>query len=181
MSNQSGNQEFRRGGTRGSSRRPSGHSNGHSPYAPTASYPPSQVSYAPSMPISGYTQSVPMSGFSSSMGVSGLGSGTMTGTTGTNSVYGTNSQVSAFPPLPQSSAQPSGSQYFSEIEASILRSNDTPVQIDETDELSVLGQRGIWANKSEVVNWKGPMPIDQYTINEGFFLNFLRQPLRENI
>jgi hypothetical protein len=75
--------------------------------------------------------------------------------------------MSAFPPMPQSSAVPSGSQYFSEIEASILRSNDTPVQIDETDELSVLGQRGIWANKSEVVNWKGPMPIEQYTINEG--------------
>jgi hypothetical protein len=173
MSNQSGNQEFRRGGTRGSSRRPSGHSNGQSPYgqtgsyAPTSSYPPSQVSYAPSGAISGFTQSVPMSGFSSSMGISGLGSGTMTGTTGTGSVYGTNSQMSAFPPMPQSSAVPSGSQYFSEIEASILRSNDTPVQIDETDELSVLGQRGIWANKSEVVNWKGPMPIEQYTINEG--------------
>lgn len=28
------------------------------------------------------------------------------------------------------------------------------------------GQRGIWANKQEVVSWRGPVPITQYAINE---------------
>ncbi len=43
---------------------------------------------------------------------------------------------------------------------------DTPIQVEETEEVTVLGQRGIWANKSEVVNWKGIIPIDSYLINE---------------
>jgi hypothetical protein len=36
----------------------------------------------------------------------------------------------------------------------------------ETEEINVLGQRGIWANKSEVINWKGLIPITDYLINE---------------
>jgi hypothetical protein len=165
------NQVFSRGGTRSSSRRPSGAqnspiSNENRPnYSQSVSYAPSQVS----IPVSGYAQSMPISGFSSSLGGSGLGMGGSAMTSGTLSAYGNgSSQVSSYPPIQNSSkgAPSSGSQYFSEIEASILRSNETPVQIDETEELSVNGQRGIWANKSEVVNWKGPIPIEQYAINE---------------
>ena len=51
------------------------------------------------------------------------------------------------------------------IEQSILRSS-VPININETEEISVLGHRGIWANKSEVINWNGPVPISQYKIND---------------
>ena len=55
--------------------------------------------------------------------------------------------------------------YSSNIENSILRSSE-PVQLHETDEIEVLGQRGIWANKQEVQNWQGVVPITEYLINE---------------
>ena len=54
---------------------------------------------------------------------------------------------------------------LSEIEAAILRSSE-PVVINETDEIEVNGHRGIWANKAEVVNWRGEIPISEYLINE---------------
>ena len=44
--------------------------------------------------------------------------------------------------------------FLSEIESAILRSSETPIPIDETEELTVLGQRGIWANRSEVISKK---------------------------
>jgi hypothetical protein len=62
-----------------------------------------------------------------------------------------------------SSATPVG--YLSEIEQAVLRSN-VPLEIAESEEITVLGQRGIWANRAEVVNWRGAVPIDQYVINE---------------
>lgn len=55
---------------------------------------------------------------------------------------------------------------LSDIETAILKST-MPIQIDETDEISFNGERGIWANKSEVVNWKcGDMPLNEYKFNE---------------
>lgn len=59
----------------------------------------------------------------------------------------------------------SGSAGLSQIEQAILRSN-APIDINETEEITVNGQRGIWANKQEVVNWRGPVPVSQYPINE---------------
>lgn len=67
----------------------------------------------------------------------------------------------SFLPLVKSTNQ----QYLSEIEEAILRSSE-PILLGEAEEISVNGQRGIWANKSEVVNWRGDLPIDQYAINE---------------
>ena len=32
--------------------------------------------------------------------------------------------------------------------------------------LKVNGERGIWANKSEVCCWRGDLPLSQYQINE---------------
>jgi hypothetical protein len=55
--------------------------------------------------------------------------------------------------------------YLSEVEAAILRSN-VPISVNETDEITVLGQRGVWTNKQEVVNWRGFIPISSYQINE---------------
>jgi len=54
---------------------------------------------------------------------------------------------------------------LSQVEQAILRSN-VPIDINETEEITVNGQRGIWANKQEVVNWRGPVPVSQYAINE---------------
>lgn len=53
----------------------------------------------------------------------------------------------------------------SEIENSILRSK-VPIELKETEEITVLGQRGLWANKSESTNWKGHVPITEYPINQ---------------
>ena len=45
-----------------------------------------------------------------------------------------------------------------------MRSSE-PVELNEIDEIEVLGQRGIWANKTEVLNWRGVIPINEYKIN----------------
>lgn len=45
----------------------------------------------------------------------------------------------------------SGINYLSEIETAILRSS-VPINLNETEEITVNGQRGIWANRSEVTN-----------------------------
>ena len=55
--------------------------------------------------------------------------------------------------------------FLSEVEQAILRSN-VPLEINESEEITVLGQRGIWANRAEVVNWRGVVPIGSYKINE---------------
>jgi hypothetical protein len=68
-------------------------------------------------------------------------------------------------PVAPKSEDPCAQQtYLSEIEAAILRSS-VPINVNETDEITVFGQRGIWTNKSEVQNWKGDLPISQYQIN----------------
>ena len=56
-------------------------------------------------------------------------------------------------------------QFLSQVEASILRST-VPIELNESEEITVNGQSGIWANKSEVINWRGIIPIEQYLINE---------------
>lgn len=56
------------------------------------------------------------------------------------------------------------SNFFSEIESAIMKSND-PIEIRESDEISALGQRGIWVNKTESLNWKNSHLLSQYSIN----------------
>jgi len=46
------------------------------------------------------------------------------------------------------------SGFLSQIELAILRSVN-PVDVTETEEITVLGQRGVWMNKAEVIGWKG--------------------------
>jgi hypothetical protein len=62
-------------------------------------------------------------------------------------------------------ARSKNSVYLSEVEAAILRST-APIAINESEEISVIGQRGIWANKAEIANWRGFMPIGNYAVNE---------------
>jgi hypothetical protein len=78
------------------------------------------------------------------------------------SLYGSNhsnsSHRSAYTTSRTALAMPSTASvpgsFLSEIESAILRSSETPIPIDETEELTVLGQRGIWANRSEVISKK---------------------------
>ena len=51
------------------------------------------------------------------------------------------------------------------MEQAILRST-VPINLSETEEVTALGHRGIWANRNEVANWSGPVPIDRYRLNE---------------
>ena len=53
---------------------------------------------------------------------------------------------------------------LSAVETAILRSS-VPIEIGEGEEIVVNGNRGIWANKAESINWKGPLPLSQYAIN----------------
>lgn len=50
------------------------------------------------------------------------------------------------------------------LEDVILNSNE-PIEINETDEITVNGQTGIWANKAEIVDWKGQIPLSHYAVN----------------
>lgn len=52
----------------------------------------------------------------------------------------------------------SSEPYYSEIEHNILRAHE-PIQVNETEEVTAIGQRGIYANKAEVARWRGPLPI----------------------
>lgn len=54
--------------------------------------------------------------------------------------------------------------YLSKVEVSILQS-EMPIEIEESEEIEVNGEKGIWANKSEVINWRGELPIQEYKIN----------------
>lgn len=55
--------------------------------------------------------------------------------------------------------------HLGDVESAILRSHE-PIEIHETEEISALGYRGIWANKQEVLNWRGEIPLCQYRLNE---------------
>jgi len=52
----------------------------------------------------------------------------------------------------------------SRVEQAIINST-APLSLPENEVIEVAGHRGVWANKEEVLNWKGPAPISQYKIN----------------
>ena len=53
--------------------------------------------------------------------------------------------------------------YLSQLETEILRSN-TPVESNESEEITVLNNRGVWINREEISKWNGN--INEYLINE---------------
>jgi hypothetical protein len=57
-----------------------------------------------------------------------------------------------------------GGVQLSEIESAILRST-MPLDMNETEEITVNGERGILLNKNEIANWRG-IPLSQYAIND---------------
>jgi hypothetical protein len=52
------------------------------------------------------------------------------------------------------------------LERTIVGAQTQPLDFEETEEITVLGQRGIWLNRHEAERWRGPIPIDEYPINE---------------
>ena len=59
-------------------------------------------------------------------------------------------------------------QYSSEssrVEEAIIRSNE-PISVQEIEEATVQGQRGILLNRNEIVSWRGPVPINEYKLND---------------
>lgn len=74
-----------------------------------------------------------------------LGTNTSPNSSTRNSSFSNGRATLAMP----STASVPGS-FLSEIETAILRSSETPIHLEETEELTVLGERGIWANRSEV-------------------------------
>lgn len=54
---------------------------------------------------------------------------------------------------------------YSHIEAAILSAHN-PFEINETEMITINGEQGLWSNKSEIQNWKGPIPISDYMIND---------------
>lgn len=112
----------------------------------------------------------------------GVGGGTSVGGTG-GSVFlntsvaatmtpgGSGGGVSSSAAAPVNSSSAGGGgvsgngNVLSEIEAAILRSS-VPIDVNETEEITVNGERGIWANKHESLNFRGVIPISHYTIND---------------
>lgn len=85
----------------------------------------------------------------------------------------------------QSSHEPAhvnSSAYLSSVEAAILRSSVPIDLLDSTaEEISVSGHRGIWLNKAEVANWRGLLPINQYSINEDANPEIITKRTQQNL
>jgi hypothetical protein len=64
-----------------------------------------------------------------------------------------------------SSSSASAGGELSKIEQMILRSTQ-PIEVSETEEITVIGQRGVWMNKAEVNAWRGDLAITEYRIHE---------------
>lgn len=52
------------------------------------------------------------------------------------------------------------------LTSKILSAKEHPVEIRESETITVLGQTGIYANKADIINWTGPLPLEKYPINE---------------
>lgn len=72
------------------------------------------------------------------------------------------------------------SDILSETEKKVLRSLD-PIEVNEEEIVTVLGQQGIWINKQEVNNWRGDVPISDYPINEDPNPEIVQKRVQETI
>ena len=63
-------------------------------------------------------------------------------------------------------ARPFPVQHLSQIEEKLLKSCE-PIPFEHnSDEIEVLGQRGMWLNKHESTSWVGEKPLCEYEINQ---------------
>ena len=72
------------------------------------------------------------------------------------------------------------SSHLSIIENSILTANN-PIEFHETESLTVHGNTGLWLNRTEIVNWKGEIPITQYLINEDLNPEVIRKRTEQRL
>lgn len=94
-----------------------------------------------------------------------MSNSTTIGNLSTTATLGGHAQATSAPITSgATSSYTSTGAYLSDVEMAILKSA-VPINLPDTEEISVLGHRGIWANKAEVVNWRGPRPISEYPIN----------------
>lgn len=68
----------------------------------------------------------------------------------------------------------------SQIESAILNSSE-PINLNEIEEIMVNGERGIWANKEESLNWRGIMPLSEYKINEDDNPQIIKKKNKQNL
>ncbi len=80
----------------------------------------------------------------------------------------------------EASSFDSSASYLSQIEQAILRSSE-PISTTETEELTVIGQRGIWLNKLEASSWRGDFPIEQYKIYEDVNPQIISKKVKQSI
>lgn len=75
--------------------------------------------------------------------------------------------ISAQAPLSATlSAAPTESyEVTSQIAQNLLAAN-APIEVKETEVVTVAGQSGLLVNKEEIVNWRGVIPLTEYPINE---------------
>lgn len=59
---------------------------------------------------------------------------------------------------------PSFENVGGEMEKEIIESRN-PLPLDENVKINVNGYTGVWSNRLESVNWKGPIPLENYRIN----------------
>jgi hypothetical protein len=70
-----------------------------------------------------------------------------------------------FERIPENEVVNKNISYFSQVEEAILQSN-SPISLNEDEQITINGQTGIWANKQESIGWTGSTPIHEYLINE---------------
>lgn len=56
-------------------------------------------------------------------------------------------------------------EILNDFETSILRATQ-PIEISDDDEITVLGEKGIWVNKKEAKDWKGSVDLSDYQLLE---------------
>lgn len=66
------------------------------------------------------------------------------------------------------------------FEEAILSSNE-PIEINETDEITIDGHSGILANKAEINEWRGIVPLRDYAINRDPFPEIVNKKTTQEI
>lgn len=56
--------------------------------------------------------------------------------------------------------------FHSSVESAILNAHGEPIQTEQSEVITVNYQTGIWANRSEAEAFTGPVPLNQYPINQ---------------
>jgi len=71
--------------------------------------------------------------------------------------------------------------YDSQIESAVLRASIEPLSTQEAEEITVLGNRGIWTNREEILQWKSELPITKYEINEDTEPTIIRKKYQQDV